>query len=177
MDGATLETGSRRILHVGCGGERLPAEVAGVETRLDISPDHSPDIVGSMTDMPMVPDGSFDGVYSSHSVEHLYPHEVTRALAEFHRVLAPGGAAIIIVPDLEDVKPTEDVLYDCPCGPMTGLDLIYGYRRLLADMPHMAHHTGFTRDTMKAALEAAGFAHIVTRRCSDYNLLAVAVKA
>lgn len=178
MDGAASIVGPRRILHVGCGGERLPSDVFdGVaETRLDISPDNSPDIVGSMCDMPMVADGEFDGIYSSHSLEHLYPHDAEKALSEFHRVLKSGAAAIIIVPDCEDARPTEDVLYECPCGPMTGLDLLYGYRRLLADMPYMAHRNAFTRDTLKYALERAGFTQIVTRRCPDYNLLAIAVK-
>jgi SAM-dependent methyltransferase len=37
-------------------------------------------------------DGSFDGVFSSSSIEHFgTPADVHRALAEIHRVLKPGG--------------------------------------------------------------------------------------
>lgn len=172
--GAASMSAPRRILHVGCGGARLPEWVPGVETRLDISPDNAPDIVASMCEMPMVADGSFDGVYCSHALEHLYPHDVGKALREFRRVLGVGGTAIIIVPDLEDARPTEDVLYESPAGPVRGLDLFYGFRPAIPTMPHMAHHTGFIAATLRAALEAAGFINIWTRRCPDWNLLGIA---
>ena len=32
--------------------------------------------------MQVIADGEFDAVYSSHNVEHLYPHEVPLALRE-----------------------------------------------------------------------------------------------
>lgn len=163
-----------RVLHVGCGGDPLPEWLQGwSEVRLDIDPQHRPDITASMISMGDI--GTFDAVVSQHSLEHLYPHEVGRALREFYRVLKPGGIAFVVVPDLEDVRPTEDVLYTMPCGPITGLDLIYGLRSNLAEMPHMAHHTGFVRQTLQAAMTAAGFRTEV-RRIPDFNLLAVGVK-
>jgi hypothetical protein len=127
-----------------------------------------------MTDMGDI--GPFNAVLSSHSLEHLYPHEVAQALGEFRRVLADGGYAVIFVPDLEDVRPTEEVLLDAPCGPITGLDMIYGLRSLLPHQPFMAHHTGFTSATLQSALEDAGFSKVVTQRLSNYNLMAVAIK-
>lgn len=45
-----------------------------------------------------LPDGSFDGVVCSHVLEHV---EDSRALAEIHRVLQPGGIALIMVPVIE----------------------------------------------------------------------------
>lgn len=163
------------ILHVGCGGEPLPPWLGEHdEVRLDIDPQHKPDIVASMTDMGDI--GQFDVVYNSHSLEHLYPHDVPVALGEFWRVLRPGGVAILLVPDLEDVRATEDVLYVAPAGPMTGLDLIYGCRRLIPTMPFMAHHTGFTADTLRAAMEAAGFSGVRTIRGLDHNLTGAGFK-
>lgn len=164
------------LLHVGCGGEPIPEWAQGHfdEVRLDIDDRHSPDIVASMTDMGDI--GPFDAVYSSHSLEHLYPHDVDTALREFHRVLDDKGFAVIFVPDLEDVRPTEDVLLNAPCGPITGLDMIYGLRSLLPIQPHMAHHTGFTSDTLRAALERAGFSSVVVQRMENYNLMAIAAK-
>lgn len=164
-----------RILHVGCGGNRLPDWLGEhQEVRLDIDPRHKPDVLATMTSMGNI--GAFDVVYNSHSLEHLYPHDVPVALAEFLRVLRPGGVAILLVPDLEDVRPTEDVLYQAPAGPMTGLDLIYGCRKLIPTMPFMAHHTGFTADTIRAALEDAGFIDVQTIRGGDYNLTGVGHK-
>ena len=75
--------------------------------------------------------GPFDAVYSSHSLEHLAPYEVPDALANFYRVLKPGGYTLIIVPDLEGIKADEEELYMSPCGPITGLDLIYGAHYML----------------------------------------------
>jgi len=110
------------ILHVGCGHEPLPPWFQGaVETRLDIDPRCEPDVVASMTDLGDI--GPFDVVFSSHSLEHLAPHDVGVALGEFRRVLKPGGRLVVIVPDLEDVRPTEDVLYVSPAGPIAGIDM------------------------------------------------------
>jgi len=166
---------AKRILHAGCGGEPLPPWLDGAEVRLDLDPTVAPDIVASMTDMGAI--GPYDAVYSSHSLEHLYPHEVPRALAEFRRVLAPGGAAIIIVPDLEDVAATDEVLYIAAGGPIAGLDLIYGCRALLRDNSLMAHHTGFVASTLTKALQEAGFQSIRVERQSGWNLMGVGVKA
>ena len=174
MEGLGLIHMANVILHVGCGGERLPEWLSGCdEVRLDISPDNEPDIVASMTDMGEI--GQFDGVFCSHALEHLHQHEVGIALSEFHRVLKPGGAAYIFVPDLEDVQPTEQVMYVSPAGPITGRDMYYGLASIIADFPYMAHKTGFVSATLAKALEAAGFeAH--TRRLPSYNLLGVGVK-
>lgn len=164
------------LLHVGCGGNPIPDWAVGRydEVRLDISPDNSPDILASMTDMGNI--GLFDGVYCSHALEHLAPHEVGLALAEFYRVVVPGGFIVLLVPDLEDVKATEEVLYEAPCGPVTGLDLIYGLRSLLHVMPFMAHKIGFVKDTLEAAINRAGFSQTVVTREAKYNLLGVAKK-
>ena len=50
------------------------------EVRLDIDPAHNPDIVCSMTEMTSVDDNSFDAIYSSHNIEHIFPHEVVGTL-------------------------------------------------------------------------------------------------
>ena len=162
------------ILHAGCGRAPLPEWLDGQETRLDISPDCNPDVLASMADIGEI--GPFNTVYTSHSLEHLSPSDVPRALAGFYRVLEPGGALVIIVPDIEDARPTEDVLFVTSAGPITGLDLIYGHRASLDSMPYMAHRSGFTADLLQGALEAAGFETIKTRRMSNYNLMAVARK-
>ena len=165
---------TKRILHAGCGGEHLPDWLAGEEVRLDIDPECGPDIVASLTDMGEI--GSFDAIYCSHTLEHLYPHHVPLALDEFLRVLRHGGVAIVIVPDLEAVRPTEEVLYESRVGPIAGLDLFYGYRPWLQDNPYMAHHTGFVADTLWAALAAVGFQNIRTERMSGWNLMGVGLK-
>lgn len=163
------------LLHVGCGSAPRPECFGDFdEVRLDISPECQPDIVASMTRMGDI--GPFGAVFSSHSLEHLYPHEVPIALAELHRVLEPGGRAMILVPDLEDVRPTDDLLYVSSSGPICGLDLYYGHSRLIPSQPHMAHHCGFTAPMLQAVLEAAGFSQVTVIRAPAFNLIATAVK-
>lgn len=164
------------VLHVGCGKEPLPTWLGDFrEVRLDIDPDCTPDIVAPMTDMGEI--GPFDALYCCHALEHLYPHEVPMALGEFLRVLRAGGTLMVVVPDLEGIQPTEDVLYESPAGPICGLDMIYGKAALIAGNPHMAHHSGFVGSTLEGALLAAGFDKAKASRPGGYNLLAVGVKA
>lgn len=124
-----------------------------------------------MVDMGQI--GEFDALYCSHALEHLYPHEVPKALAEFYRVLKEGGQAIILVPDLEGVPATDEIL---PGGTTTGLHLYYGDASLIESHPYMAHHSGFVSSTLKAAMEAAGF-DVQTKRSSFYNLVGLGLKA
>ncbi len=92
------------FLHVGCGTQRKGPATPGFnsdqwrEIRLDINPSVSPDVIGTMTDMSAVPSASVDAIYSSHNIEHLYPHEVPVALAEFRRVLKDDGFTVITCP-------------------------------------------------------------------------------
>ena len=46
-------------------------------------------------------DGYFDGIFSEHTLEHLYPDDAKNLLEELYRVLRVGGRIRITVPDLE----------------------------------------------------------------------------
>lgn len=162
------------MLHLGCGREHLPEWIPDQdEVRLDLDPATSPDVVASITDVG--PIGPFAIVYSAHVLEHVYPHETAQALRESRRVLHDGGYAIHVVPDLEGISATEDVVYESEAGPITGLDMIYGFRRMLSVRPYMAHKNGFTKATLEAALSEAGFSRVMVTR-SQFNLIGVGVK-
>lgn len=164
------------LLHAGCGGSALPEFMGRYEeTRLDIDANMKPDIVASITDLGEI--GEFDAVFCSHCVEHLYPTDVRTALTEFHRVTKPGGYTMVIVPDLEGVQATEDVLFECAVGPLTGLDLIYGCRWDAHRSEYMAHHSGFVSQTLEAAMKDAGFSSVTMKRLPEYNLMAVGIKS
>jgi ubiquinone/menaquinone biosynthesis C-methylase UbiE len=179
-----------RFLHVGCGAKRQDQTTAGfgrpewVEVRLDIDPAACPDIVASITDMAAVPDGSFDALFSSHNLEHLYPHEVPAALREFHRVLGPDGFAVVTCPDLKAVARLvaedrlADPVYVSPAGPITPLDMLYGHGASIErGNNYMAHRGGFTAKTLIAALQEAGFVRVVAKEIGgNLTLWALASK-
>jgi hypothetical protein len=163
------------LLYVGCGGDPLPEWLHTYkETRLDINPDCSPDIVGDMRHLGDI--GKFDCIFSQHSLEHIYPHEVIPTLQGFYDHLNDGGCVLIFVPDLEDVRATEEILFDAPAGPIAGLDLIYGYRKVLKEMPYMAHKNGFVSDTLLTALTSSGFKKSMVTRLAHYAMMGVGVK-
>jgi predicted SAM-dependent methyltransferase len=163
-------------LIVGSGPDKMPEwEQQNFAVQyLDIEPRNNPDIVADMTNMGQI--GTYHVVFCCHALEHLYPHQVGRALLEFYRVLKVGGVAVIMVPDLEDVKPTEDVLDYPEAGPITGLHLFYGDARQIEEFPYMAHHSGFVKETLKHALESAGFEKCEAQRMTHYNLLGIGLK-
>jgi hypothetical protein len=66
-------------------------------------------------------------------------------------VLTDDGDLLLFVPDLEGLTISEDVLFVSPAGPITALDLIYGYRPMIEASPYMAHHTGFTSQSLGPA--------------------------
>jgi SAM-dependent methyltransferase len=165
---------NKRVLHVGCGGDTLPDWLSGaIETRLDIDESHRPDIIGSMTELGNI--GPFDVVLASHCLEHLELSDVNKALSEFARVLDRGGFAFVIVPDLQDVTPDDDVIMFSPSGPITGFDMIYGHSGYTKTKPYMQHKSGFIKKTLEKVMQPY-FQVVNVRRSSHYNLIGVGVK-
>ena len=66
----------------------------------EVEPAEAPDRVVDVADMPGVADGSCDEVRVSHVLEHLEWPDSFKALAEFARVLKPGGVLKVSVPDV-----------------------------------------------------------------------------
>jgi SAM-dependent methyltransferase len=157
----------KTFLHVGCG-PKDKSQIKGFnnnnwkEIRFDIDKNVNPDIVGTLTDMKLVETGSVDAVYSSHNIEHIFPHEVPIALREFYRVLKEDGIVVITCPDLQGAGEalTQDklfeMLYDSPMGPVTAFDILFGHRETTADgNVFMVHKGGFTYSLLDRAFYEA----------------------
>ncbi|MEB3192839.1 MAG: methyltransferase domain-containing protein [Snowella sp.] len=175
------ETTKKKVLHVGCGPynpKALPPELRTEdwqEIRLDINPGVNPDILGTITDLSAVADNSVNAVYSSHNLEHIYDYEVPLALAEFKRVLKPGGLTWLVVPDMQIAAEwvikgdmDEQPLYISPAGPVLALWMFYGMGTAMPGMPYMAHKTGFTASSLQNRLHEAGFAELDVSRSKEY---------
>src|SRR3974390_2829207 len=168
----------KRVLNAGSGSyaahklHPVFAREVWQEIRLDVDPQAKPDVVSSITDMrSSVAPQSFDAIWSSHSLEHLYAHKVPLALAEFKRVLKPDGFALITLPDLEAVaslvlnRELDEVTYVSPAGPITPLDMIFGHSASITrGQFYMAHKTGFTSASLGRQLADAGFATVLVKR-------------
>lgn len=181
------------FLHVGCGPKRKDRTTRGFNTpewteiRLDIDASVQPDVIGTMTDMSAVATESVDAIYSSHNIEHLYPHEVPVALAEFLRVLRDDGFFVVTCPDLQSVcaliaeDKLTDAAYTSPAGPIAPLDILYGHRPAMAQGNlYMSHRCGFTQKVLSGTLQSCGFRSVATMargRAPFFDLFALASKS
>jgi len=175
------------LLNAGCG----PAEEAALpsffsewqQIRVDVNPASKPDIVTSIRDLSMIEDGTVQAVWSSHCIEHLFPHEVPEALTEFRRVLGETGFACIVVPDLQAIAHwlaedrLHEVLYESAAGPVTAHDMLWGFSpAIAAGNLAMAHRCGFTPTLFLRRLGEAGFTEIILRRRTNLELVALALR-
>jgi SAM-dependent methyltransferase len=142
------------------------------EIRMDLDPQAKPDIVSSITDLrSSCASQSFDAIWASHILEHLFAHEVPLALMEFKRILRPDGFALITSPDLEAVASlvldtgVDEVAYTSPSGPITPLDVLFGHSASIArGQFFMAHKTGFTCASLGRRFVDAGFPTTLVKR-------------
>ena len=180
--------GKNIVLHVGCGAWRPDAlpdlfdQPQWEELRLDIDHRVKPDLVSSILDLSILKDDSVNAVYSSHNLEHIYNFEVPITLAEFKRVLKPGGLILLIVPDIQlaadwvaKEKLESPPMYNSPAGGVPALWMFYGMGTSIANIPYMAHKTGFTATSLRAKITEVGFNKVETIR-DNFNIIAYGYK-
>lgn len=169
-----LSADIKRLLNVGSGPGPAPRIARMIRTegweevRFDIDPDVRPDVVGSILDLGnSFEEQSFNAVWSSHVLEHLYAHETFPTLRQFHRLLKPDGFALIMTPDIEAVarfiveRGIAAVAYNSAAGPIRPLDMLYGHSRSIEEgHVYMAHRTGFTAERLGNLLLMAGFPNV-----------------
>lgn len=179
----------KKFLHVGCGlknkNETTPEFAKWQELRYDIDSSVEPEIVGSMVDMSALKNESVDAIFSSHNIEHLYFHEIPNALNEFYRVIVKEGYVVITCPDLQSVcslvaqDKSEEIAYTSPAGPISPVDIIFGYRRAIQNGNiYMAHKSGFTQKTLINYFEKSGFKRTIsiTRPAPFFDIWLIAFK-
>lgn len=83
-------------LHLGCGRRFIPGYF-----HVDAVEFPHVDLVHAVDQLPMVPDESVEVIYACHVLEHYQRRAVPRVLAEWRRILKPGGTLRVAVPDFE----------------------------------------------------------------------------
>lgn len=141
-------------LNVGCGGRRIYGY-----TGVDAVARPAADIVAPAHAIPLA-DGSVDEIMAIHLFEHFYRWECDAVIAEWRRLLEPGGRLVLEMPNI--VKCCENVI----SGRMEGgkhPDQL-SYWGLFGDPregdPWMSHKWGWAPATLRAFLGANGFARI-----------------
>lgn len=118
---------------------------------VDIDATHKPDILADVTDLAALADGDVDEICASHILEHLPWPLAFKALAEWARVLKPGGCLRVAVPDLGALA----AMIVAGENPWSCTGLLYGVGRL--ENPFEAHQYGYTRGMLLSILRALGF--------------------
>ncbi|RHY03188.1 hypothetical protein DYB25_012646, partial [Aphanomyces astaci] len=133
-------------------------------TVVNIQPLPHVDLVREMKHLHGIADSSVTAIYSSHALEHCgygaHAADVEATLAEWFRVLKPGGALFVSVPDLSVlatlfVDPTLT-----PHERFHVMRMIYGGQ---VDA-HDFHKVGFNKDILNSFLAQAGFCNVTTVR-------------
>jgi SAM-dependent methyltransferase len=112
-----------------------------------------------------LPAGSVEVVYSSHTLEHLDPHEASRFLAEARRILVPGGVVRLVVPDFaqqiaqynKDQDADEFLRYTNLTRPKPR-SLAEKLKLLIVGMRH--HLWAYDANSMSRLLSGAGFQNV-----------------
>jgi predicted SAM-dependent methyltransferase len=136
-------------LFIGTGADGL--KPAGYTT-VDIDPANKPDIVADASNLTMIEADTCHEVYASHVLEHIPWPYVLSALAEWARVLKPGGVIKISVPDMEllaRMLARGDNVWHVMAN-------FYGGHWATPGGPQ-GHHYGYTRQMLVEVLSVLGF--------------------
>lgn len=152
-----ISTSAPVRLNLGCGNKVIEGYI-GVDAVQRVGVD----IVAPAHKIPL-DDGVADEVMAIHLVEHILPWELKIALAEWFRLLSPGGLLILELPDL--FKCCQNILDGKVKGgkhpDQLGMWGLFGDDRY--EDPFMLHRWGYTFKTLAPKVKEAGFREIVER--------------
>ncbi|MHB1205659.1 MAG: methyltransferase domain-containing protein [Rhodospirillaceae bacterium] len=137
-------------VHLGCGKRHIPGFL-----HVDLLAGPHVDHVADVRDLGFLDTGTVDLIYACHVLEHFGRGELAGVLAEWSRVLKPGGVLRLSVPDFAACAKLyyEQGLRDG----LTGLiGLISGGQRDEYDF----HKIIFDQPFLTTALRAAGFGEV-----------------
>lgn len=147
-------------LNLGCGDKILPGYV-----NVDVAESRAgarPDVLCDLHALTPFEDNSADEILAVHVVEHFWRWEVADVLAEWLRVLRPGGTMVLECPNL--AAACEAFLADPDAGAQPGPEgqrtmwVFYGDPRWRD--PLMVHRWGYTPQSLAALMTEVGLANV-----------------
>ena len=140
-------------IHFGSGAHRLNGWI-----NVDLNFRCHPDVILDVGKCIPVPDASVDHIFSEDLIEHLEYKDDKFFIQECYRILKPGGIMRILTPNLEAIVRQ---YVDRDVGTLNWYDKEYGCRTfgemLNAAMRGMGHRFIYDEETLRLALEEAGF--------------------
>lgn len=150
-------------LNLGSGDKNLPGYI-----NVDVAPSRKgaePDVLCDLRKLTFE-DGYADEILAVHVIEHFYLWEVPDLLAEWRRILKPGGRIVLECPNLayaaKQIVENEERLSQPKEGWPTTMFVLYGDPGW--EDPLMCHRWGWTPHTLARQLETAGFADVRDER-------------
>jgi len=145
-----------RVLDAGCGSGTI-SQFLSLHAREVVGIDSNPSAIAYASGAYKAPnlqfrlgqfddlagDKPFDKIYSAEVIEHLYEHQVADVLSLFHKLTNPGGQLFLTTPNYQSAWPLIELLLDR-----------FG---LVATLDEAQHVTHFTKRTLSAMCERAGW--------------------
>lgn len=161
---AIIPRGKKLIADIGCGTQS-PYFPEGTPVRMDIREEVKPDIICDVRQIPE-PDGKYDIVYSSNTLEHFSHRGVLGVLMEWLRILKVGGELRLIVPN---IKLAAKNLLEGKFGDYD-MWIFYGQQAYPKDF----HACGFSKEMLQKLLDNSGcLKNITIREIQDGRMLSV----
>lgn len=134
-------------IHVGSGDKHWPGFV-------NVDAHGDPDVVSDGRKLPFDPDAA-DEIHAIHFVEHIPRLDVDNMLADWYRVLKPGGKVVIEVPCLDKIA--QMIVEGEKNIRMTTMGLFGDPRD---PKPGMMHAWAYSKKELAGMLEQAGFKEV-----------------
>ena len=128
-------------LHLGCGNKRFDGYV-----NVDLWITEATDIICDIKKLPW-PDNTASIIESYHVIEHISHRKIKSALADWYRVLKPGGKFIVECPHFDEA------INEYLAGNENRLINIFGWQRAEGDI----HLYGYNPVRLGRLLEEIGF--------------------
>jgi predicted SAM-dependent methyltransferase len=138
-------------LHLGCGKRLLPGFV-----HVDLADFPHIEHRRGVDQLDIFENGAAALIYASHVLEYFDRQEARRLLAEWRRVLGPGGVLRLAVPDFAALAEvySEHRNLDLILGPL------YGRMEIAGSGTVIYHKTVYEFESLKNLLQECGFADV-----------------